>query len=805
MIAKSSWELSDLIFRRVLRECPGSSGYVLTFIRYILAFKLWKAIMSCGEERRKIQLVAEKHLKLPPGFREKVSCCSILRDILPRIPKARTDITKFLLEAKYIAQDKIKMFLKAVADPKLQCAIDRHNFASLNSSSNTDEKEDNDHNLLMNDWSNMGLDSDIGDSLLLNKIIYGSDNKKLHKLKNGLRSMSKNDLKKKRKKIEIPLEDIGEDDKESSFEAVEDNTISVIKPEVEEEDKNQMNQVDSLCEADTMEVAAEVELPSSPTEFTTDFPTIKLEPQSSQSKENVVFPWCMPNMQSYYGQNGYDYGFDSKSEEFTAEKVPENTRNTIFDSLSKHEIDSSKEQTYKSYSSIGEHCPPQRLGVNPSEQVIMNPKSIDELRAQGILYEKCFSPGGINIPIEEHNEETQAEEIPLREHNEELSLEEHDEEVSSGELDVVNINPRCSGVHNEERPLEECIEERTSEVVNNVERSPEHNREPHNENNEVLPEKGGLIHDFTLTNDNKVYKFHVELSSSLSRLNKRSWINLLYPLFSEQDIKTPRCSCTRCTQNYEIVLKNWKTALINISNLPDKPDENGIYSDGFDKKFLKEMVDSLDESNGLKLLVWETEIDEVFKKIEELIKEENEHSNLPLKKRKAFSFNSYTKDEMSYPNTPMISIAEVELAKEKFRFNAMNINRPSTCNAPPPPINYMPDYIAHPSYPNPADIKYDNVMVQSNIPNIPVDQNPVPGAFTTTFIPEHQEQNRPKFKTPAQLKEFQHLSAAEDLINFSLTSRAYYNENQEPRRENEKEKRKTRQKTKSSKKRKRTV
>lgn len=65
--------------------------------------------MCSAEEKKKIQGVAEKHIKLPPLLREKISSCASLRDILPRIPKARTDIVKFLLEAKYVPQDKIKV------------------------------------------------------------------------------------------------------------------------------------------------------------------------------------------------------------------------------------------------------------------------------------------------------------------------------------------------------------------------------------------------------------------------------------------------------------------------------------------------------------------------------------------------------------------------------------------------------------------------------------------------------------------------------------------------------------------------
>nr|XP_014274023.1 uncharacterized protein LOC106679401 isoform X2 [Halyomorpha halys] len=760
-INRDSWELSDLIFRRVLRDPPGLSINVTTYMRYILAFKLWIEIMGSAEERKRIQLMAEYHLIPPPEFEEKLSWNSLLRDIFPRIPESEMNITHFLLEYNFMLRDKIEMFSKAVAGPKLQSTVDHQNSASTNYSYIPHEKDNDEHDCSMDYGDNMNQESDIKDSLLLDENDDCPDkNKKLCQLKHDVRSVSKNELKMKWNKDELSLEGIGKD--ENSFNAVEFEDI--VK-------KDQSFQVDSVWEGDAMDVAAEVELLSSPLDII-DSPTIEPEPQPSHSKETVVYSWDTSTTHSYLSCNDCD----SKSE-FIVENNPKQA--AIFDVQNKN-------QAFETCLSIEDKYSAQRSDLTHSEQVLTDSKSSDVSRTQNILNEEYFPLTPINNTFEEHNSgilcEEQNEEMSSAKHNEELPLEEFNQDIHLGEP-------------NEGRHSTECISGRTVELINS---------ERHSEQSEETPpEIRGLVHDFTLENDNKIYKFHLKLSSYWEKLNKHTWISLLFPLFSEQNIKTPRCACFRCTQNYDIIMKNWNSAITNLSRLPGNFSDSGIFSGNFDNSVLKEMKELL-QTDGLKLLVWEPEMDEVFTKIEKLINEKTKH--LPLKKRKAFSFNTDVnnkKNEISYPSTPMISIAELELAKEKFRFNAMNMNmnHPSTCIASPPPLNYIPDYLSHSDHPNPADFKCDIAVVQPNITSISSDQDAVPGAFTTTIISEHQEQNRPKFKTPAQLKDFQHLSAAEDLINFSLTSRTYYNENQEPRIE----KRWTKQKTKSPRKRKRII
>ncbi|CAH1390410.1 unnamed protein product [Nezara viridula] len=837
MINRDSWELSDLIFRRVLRDSPGSSVDMITYMRHLLAFKLWKGIMDSVEERKKIQLMAEHQLIPPSDLKEKLSWSSVFRDIFPIISESETNITRFVLDSKFTIRDKIEMFLKAVADPKLPCAPDRdsESLASTNHSYIPDGKDD-EHNWLMDDWSKINAESDTEDSLLSNKINDGFDNENLSNP--TVRSISKNELEKKWMPVEMAFEGIGKD--ETSFKTVEIENIFK---------KDQIYQDNSFWEGGIMDVATEVELPSSPLNVT-DIPCTKLEPYSSQLKENVVNPCDISNTHPHENYND----FDLKSE-FIVENTPGQAM--IFNLQNNPQFYLNKEQIFDASSNVEDHCSTHGFGLINSEQIITDSKSIETPRAKSIVNKKYF-PVTINIPFEKHisgtlceeqNEEVSSEEhneeLSSEEHNEELSSEEHNEELSSEEHNEESSSEEinqdlCIEEDNEDLSLEEfteelsleefnkeevdlrefnedCINQRSSEEFDGKRHFEEHVTEktiessnveiPSEQSEETPPEKRGIVHDFTLKNDNKIYKFHVKLSSYWEKLNRRTWISLLFPLFSEQDIKTPRCNCFICTQNYNTIMKNWKSAVTNLSRLPRDVYDTEIFSGNFENSILKDMKELL-ETDGLKLLVWEPEMDEVYTKIEELIKEENMHSNLPLKKRKAFSFKTYIKDEekeVSYPNIPMISIAEVELAKEKYIFSTMNMNLPSTCNAIPPPLNYMPDYLSHPDYPYPTDIECDDVMLQSNMTNISTDLNPVLDAFTTTFIPEPQEQNRPKFKTPAQLKEFQHLSAAEALINFSLTSRSYSNENQEPGRENESEKRKLEQKTKSYRKRKRII
>lgn len=94
--------------RRVLRDSPGPV-YVFSYIRYLLAFKMWKGIMKGAEERKKIAKLASIKLSPPPGFREKMATDGMLRDLLPRVPKSRHDITAFLMQAKFSVRDKAKV------------------------------------------------------------------------------------------------------------------------------------------------------------------------------------------------------------------------------------------------------------------------------------------------------------------------------------------------------------------------------------------------------------------------------------------------------------------------------------------------------------------------------------------------------------------------------------------------------------------------------------------------------------------------------------------------------------------------
>lgn len=77
----------------------------MTYVRYILVYKLWKKVVKGAEERRRINKQASANITPPDDFR-KIARCTMLDGILPNIPKSRTDITQFFMQAKFSVKDK---------------------------------------------------------------------------------------------------------------------------------------------------------------------------------------------------------------------------------------------------------------------------------------------------------------------------------------------------------------------------------------------------------------------------------------------------------------------------------------------------------------------------------------------------------------------------------------------------------------------------------------------------------------------------------------------------------------------------
>lgn len=119
LITDNARVLCDLIFRRVLRDFPGPCIDVISYLRCLFVFKIWKAITKDSEEKLKIIKLACTKLQPPPGLASKLSVSKALRSFLPKVPRKCLDVTEFLMRAKFCSRNQIKLFLKAAEDPNV--------------------------------------------------------------------------------------------------------------------------------------------------------------------------------------------------------------------------------------------------------------------------------------------------------------------------------------------------------------------------------------------------------------------------------------------------------------------------------------------------------------------------------------------------------------------------------------------------------------------------------------------------------------------------------------------------------------
>ena len=97
-----------VLIRWVLRDSPVSPLDIIGYIRYLLVYKRWKEIMSLAKkEQQQIILLACIKLEPPINLKEKLESNDYLRELFPIIPK--TEVTKFLMKAKFSSKEKSKV------------------------------------------------------------------------------------------------------------------------------------------------------------------------------------------------------------------------------------------------------------------------------------------------------------------------------------------------------------------------------------------------------------------------------------------------------------------------------------------------------------------------------------------------------------------------------------------------------------------------------------------------------------------------------------------------------------------------
>ncbi|KAL1117174.1 hypothetical protein AAG570_004501 [Ranatra chinensis] len=850
---------------RVLRDSPGRAVYEMTYVRYVLVFKMWKRVVRGAEERRNVMKLATMKLHPPSQFREKLKA-GLLSGVLPKIPKSRKDITMFLMQAKFCIREKTKAFLKAVVDPKQQgvlgsqlaADLDRPLFfgddADTSRNSNSDEQEDTSgSSMLMNDiWSSMTLESGISDHLRLASVVTTKSKKQVKnksrknviKCKgiatpvfktdpgvtdNGVASEKCKKKKKKQPPQQQPQQE-SEDPKdkvdknksqniialEKSSEVTEvtkpptepvavekkdeievcssedvskpkdiapkptnqfpvaektssevqsatvTNEVSVsvsnikLEPEsddvciigfVNSKDKEQVNQVDSVCQGDKenemLEVAEEVEIrcdtdnvaaePSA-----TDIPcqqavvsSVKVENsappaenaegQSSHACDVLLYDeqtpsvWSPAHPQGYYNNTDNDF----INEYLVHTKLPDFDIDSEVNDMEQHYINEILEMN-------------KSLNIRPKENLF-------PMRGDNVLGDLS------SIPIED--------EVSDANRNQAYASHSGSGPDTRGAFIQRQMPPQgdmdLDPYHLVEQP--ESNHELINKFLMSLDEQDRNSNKTQMKNQKVAArvskvvaevqaksKEKGMLHDRTLRRDHSIFMSQQKFRSFYITQNIPPATPVPSPVEFDQNSMRPipRCHCPQCYANQIALITNYRI-LTQYKN-------SKINSDAALRKSQNE---------------------ELLKKIEESLKEKvikdesnEQDSSLPLKKRKAFTCNPLKKEvaEPSYPCTPMISIAALE--ENKNNLKTMNFEAKLHTGAVPMDYTvantstYAGGYARAPSSEQPAIKPYNTVIVQNSKPKQIVG-NVVSGSYTPFHPGVVHSDDKIRFKTPAQLKE----------------------------------------------------
>ncbi|XP_075230115.1 uncharacterized protein LOC142329412 isoform X2 [Lycorma delicatula] len=158
LMIKSFREICIPILRKVLSDIPSSHSLMsststykemMTYVRCLLTFKLWKRIVRGADQRRRINTLAESQLQPPPANIRECIKSGVLNGVLPNIPKSKKDVTQFLIQAKFNVKEKTQEFFKLIKNSSqfdLLLDADRCTFFNDVTVSSNDYNSDNNIN-----------------------------------------------------------------------------------------------------------------------------------------------------------------------------------------------------------------------------------------------------------------------------------------------------------------------------------------------------------------------------------------------------------------------------------------------------------------------------------------------------------------------------------------------------------------------------------------------------------------------------------------------------------------------------------
>ncbi|CAG2054106.1 unnamed protein product [Timema podura] len=100
LINKNNEKICNPILGKVLNLVRPSTApmYTMLYVRYLLAYKLWKKVVGNAEEKKRINKLAALKLSAPTELTEKVV---LWPSVLPKVPKSKKNVTLFLMQAKF--------------------------------------------------------------------------------------------------------------------------------------------------------------------------------------------------------------------------------------------------------------------------------------------------------------------------------------------------------------------------------------------------------------------------------------------------------------------------------------------------------------------------------------------------------------------------------------------------------------------------------------------------------------------------------------------------------------------------------
>ncbi|XP_018907366.2 uncharacterized protein [Bemisia tabaci] len=115
LFVKKYVDICYSIMCRVLCDPPQIPMCNFSYIRYILAFKMWKKLVKTKEEKIKINKMAVSRLQTPRDFLSRIEDIS---GVFPKIPKKMKDVTLYLLQSEFDIPKSVQAFIKFARDPK---------------------------------------------------------------------------------------------------------------------------------------------------------------------------------------------------------------------------------------------------------------------------------------------------------------------------------------------------------------------------------------------------------------------------------------------------------------------------------------------------------------------------------------------------------------------------------------------------------------------------------------------------------------------------------------------------------------